>query len=320
MKTDNVVAFVLAGGQGKRLYPLTAEHAKPALPFIGGCRIIDFVLSNLANSGVRSIYVIAQHQPASLVRHLRAAWMRSASGRRLEVLLPPAGSSGFRGTADAVYQCLRVLEQHTPELISVFAADHIYRMDLRQMVAFHREVAADVSVSALPVALADASRFGIMATDRNQRITAFQEKPVQPRTIPGDPTRAYASMGNYLFNPRVLIQALVKGQHRGAIDFGHDIFPELIPWRRVFAYDFRTNIVPGEQPYEEAAYWRDVGTIEALHAARHDTEGTRPRFDLANRAWPIAAHSADLDTPRLAAGQAAPAPATRSARGWRWQQ
>ncbi len=298
MQIDTVTAFVLAGGQGKRLHPLTEKHAKPALPFADGYRIIDFVLSNLINSGIRSIYVVAQYKPASLIHHLLETWMPFARAHptlQLDVVMPAPDSDGFRGTADAVYQSLWVLERHSADLIAVFAADHIYRMDLRQMVTFHHDAAAEVSIAARPVGVAEASRFGIMATDRSRRVTAFQEKPTQPLTIPGDPSRAYASMGNYLFKPRTLVRALTQGQQSGATDFGKDLLPRLIPWQRVFAYDFRTNIVPGVRPYEEPTYWRDVGTVQALREARRDTEGARPRFDLSNRAWPIIRAAASPD-------------------------
>lgn len=319
MQVDATVAFVLAGGQGTRLYPLTAEHAKPALPFTGRYRIIDFVLSNLINSGIHSIYVLAQHKPASLLAHLRQNWPESGSARQrcaVRVIMPPAGSASgrFLGTADAVYKSRHVLDRHPADLVAVFAADHIYRMDVRQMIAFHRSVAAHISVAACPVRIEQASRFGIMVTGPDQRVLEFQEKPQRPHPMPGDPTRAYASMGNYLFDRTTLLKALEEGHQRGETDFGSELVPRLIHTHRVFAYDFTHNIVPGIQPYEESAYWRDVGTIDALHAARRDTLGLQPRFNLDNPAWPIAAAGRATDRPETAAASSwSRAPGMRNA-------
>lgn len=286
-----ILAMVLAGGEGTRLYPLTAENPKPAVPFVNGYRIIDFVLSNLVNSGISPIYVVAQYKPEALVRHLDTAWARWAKGPApaIRILLPGENGSAtrFRGTADAVYQNLHLLAHHRPDLVAVFAADHVYRMDVRQMVDFHLSRNADVTVAAVPVPLADASSFGVLATDDAGRIREFQEKPERPTPSPGDRTRALASMGNYLFDPDILVGVLEAAQQRGAIDFGRDVMPELPQCCRVFAYDFASNEVPGLKPYEERGYWRDVGTIASLVAARNDVIGPHPRFDLWNRRWPI---------------------------------
>ena len=283
MNAGHIVAFVLAGGEGSRLRPLTREQAKPALGLAGGYRLIDFVLSNLVNSGVGPIYVLAQYKPQSLCEHLAAAW-----GSRVEVLLSRAGDAhGYRGTACAVQQNIQVLERERPELVAVFAADHVYRMDVRQMVAFHRARRAQVSVAAVAVPLESARAFGIIAAGRDGRVSEFQEKPPAPRPIPGIPSHAYASMGNYLFEPQVLTQALRDMDRRGGVDFGHDVMPYLPGRYRVFAYDLAENVLPGVRPYEEPAYWRDVGTLPALIAARADVEGPRPRFKLRNPSWPI---------------------------------
>jgi glucose-1-phosphate adenylyltransferase len=286
-----IVALVLAGGEGSRLYPLTAEHAKPALQFANGYRIVDFVLSNLVNSKISTIYVLAQYKPASLIAHIDNAWAPwFADGQgTIKVLLPRSNTLAgqFKGTADAVYQYLDLLQAHSPDLVAVFAADHIYRMDVRQMAAFHREREAQATVAAVSVPLEHASSFGIMSTARDGRIRDFREKPQYPAPIPENPARAYASMGNYLFEPAVLEKLLKESRRLGDTDFGRDILPRVASASRVYAYDFASNHVPGVQEYEERAYWRDVGTLTALAAAQQDAMGPRPRFNLWNRRWPI---------------------------------
>ena len=284
-----IVALVLAGGEGTRLYPLTAEHAKPVLPFANGYRIVDFVLSNLVNSKIDTIYVLAQYKPESLIQHIAAAWSPwfADSAGMIKVLLPSSNRQPFKGTAHAVDQYLELLQAHSPDVVAVFAADHVYRMDVRQMVAFHREKKADVTVSAVAVPIDRASSFGIVSTQADGRVREFREKPQRPVGIPHNPTRAYASMGNYLFDPKVLDTALVEARHRGDTDFGRDLLPRLCSSSRVYAYDFAENEVPGMQEFEERAYWRDVGTLTSLAAAQQDAMGHRPRFNLWNRRWPI---------------------------------
>jgi len=286
-----IVALVLAGGEGSRLYPLTAEHAKPALPFANGFRIVDFVLSNLVNSKITSVYVLAQYKPASLVAHIESAWAPCFAEVRgsIRVLLPRANtlSGQYKGTADAVYQHLDLLQAHAPDLVAVFAADHIYRMDVRQMAAFHRGRDAEATIAAAAVPLAHASSFGILSTGADGRVRDFREKPRSAAGIPGRPERAFASMGNYLFEPEVLERWLREARRLGDTDFGRDILPRAAARSRVFAYDFSTNHVPGVAEHEEHAYWRDVGTLSALAAAQQDAMGARPRFNLWNRRWPI---------------------------------
>ncbi|MBI2316170.1 MAG: NTP transferase domain-containing protein [Betaproteobacteria bacterium] len=286
-----ILAMVLAGGEGSRLYPLTAMHAKPALPFVNGYRIIDFVLSNLANSGISSVYVLAQYKPCSLIDHLGAVWAPRFNriGGFLTVICPKTaeGEMPFKGTADAVHRNLHLVERHGPEVVAVFAADHVYRMDVCQMAEFHLQRNADVSVAAVPVPIEKASAFGVMVTEGDTSVRKFQEKPARPFPMPSDPTRAYASMGNYLFMPRVLEPLLEEAKRAGGSDFGRHILPHLPGRYRTFAYDFSNNALPGIAPHEERGYWRDVGTLEALVAAQKDTEGPEPRFDLHNRAWPI---------------------------------
>ena len=286
-----IVALVLAGGEGTRLYPLTAEQAKPALPFANGYRICDFVLSNLVNSGISTLYVLAQYKPESLMRHIQTAWAPwfSQTEGQIRVLLPRANTleGRFKGTADAVYQYLDVVQAHAPDLVAVFAADHIYRMDVRQMIEFHRARGAGVTVSAVAVPLEAARSFGVLDTSADGRVLDFCEKPKQPSAIPGDPRHAYASMGNYLFDPEVLERVLHEARERGEVDFGRDLLPRVCKNQRVYAYDFGENRVPGLQDFEERCYWRDVGTLSALAAAQQDAMGARPRFSLWNSRWPI---------------------------------
>ena len=286
-----IVAFVLAGGEGTRLYPLTAEHAKPALPFANGYRICDFVLSNLVNSKISTIYMLAQYKPHSLMAHVEKAWspwFEQAEGT-IKVLLPQSNTLAgqFKGTADAVYQYLELLQAHDPDLVAVFAADHVYRMDVRQMIDFHRSREAGATVSAIAVPLDRARGFGVVSANADGRVRDFHEKPKQPPAIAGNPRHAYASMGNYLFDPRVLERVLVDARRRGEVDFGRDVLPRICKSERVYAYDFAANRVPGVQDFEERAYWRDVGTLSALAAAQQDAMGARPRFNLWNSRWPI---------------------------------
>jgi glucose-1-phosphate adenylyltransferase len=286
-----IVTLVLAGGEGARLYPLTAEHAKPALPFANGYRIVDFVLSNLVNSGLSTIYVLAQYKPESLIKHIQAAWAPWLSEEgRIKVLLPRTNTLGgqFKGTADAVYQHLDLIQAHSPDLVAVFAADHVYRMDVRQMIEFHRARRAGVCVAACGVPIEQAASFGILCTTPAGLVREFREKPrAGVPSIPGDSRRAYASMGNYLFDPQVLERVLEEGRPGGGADFGRDILPRICASERVYAYDFAQNLIPGVQEFEERAYWRDVGTLSALAAAQQDAMGQKPRFNLWNSRWPI---------------------------------
>lgn len=288
---DRIMAFVMAGGKGTRLHPLTSERCKPAVPFGGRYRLVDFVLSNLIHSGIRSIYLLVQYQPQSLIEHIRKAWVISPLlPDQFVTVVPPQldeGEEWFKGTADAVYQNLQLIETYRPDLVAVFGADHVYRMDVRQMVRFHRDRHADVTVAALPVPLQEASSFGVIGADADGKVLEFQEKPEQPRPIPGDRSRAYASMGNYVFSADVLIETLLEGHHRGEHDFGHDVLPRLLGRKQVYAYDFSTNSVPGVNEYEEQGYWRDVGTVDAYYEAHLDALGERPRFDTFNPRWPI---------------------------------
>ncbi|HVH30707.1 MAG TPA: glucose-1-phosphate adenylyltransferase [bacterium] len=291
MTRPRVLAFILAGGKGERLYPLTRERGKPAVPFGGKYRIIDFVLSNFVNSGVYALYVLVQYKAQSLIEHLRNAWRLGGLPDHFIIVVPPQmrwGETWYQGTADAVYQNLNLLLDFAPDMVAIFGSDHIYRMDIGQMLAFAQERRADITVAALPVPVSQASSFGIIATESDGRIVRFEEKPPTPTPMPGDPTRCLASMGNYLFTREVLVDALIEDARRSTDhDFGRTILPELVPHARVYAYNFMDNALPGIQPYEEVGYWRDVGTIEAYWQAHMDLLGRTPKFELANRSWPI---------------------------------
>ncbi|MEF8701953.1 MAG: glucose-1-phosphate adenylyltransferase [Candidatus Accumulibacter sp. UW26] len=287
--TPHILAMVLAGGEGSRLYPLTEHRSKPSVPFGGRFRIVDFVLSNLVNSKIFAIYLLVQYKSQSLIEHIRRSWVLAPIfPEQFIAIVPPQmrqGPEWFQGTADAVYQNLGLIEKHAPDLVVVFGADHIYRMDVRQMVDFHLESGADVTVAALPVPIAAASAFGIIDASGDGTIRSFLEKPAYPAPMPGDPAHAFASTGNYIFSTRVLIEALREGHRRGEKDFGKDLLPRLIETHRVLAYDFAGNRIPGIRASEEPGYWRDVGTIDAYFAAHQDLLGIEPRFDVFNPKW-----------------------------------
>ncbi len=290
-KSDKIVAFVMAGGEGKRLRPLTTERCKPAVPFGGRYRIVDFVLSNLVNSGIRSIYLLVQYKAQSLIEHVRKGWTISPLlPDQFVSVVPPQMHEGkmlYRGTADAVFQSLNLLKIHRPDIVAVFGADHIYRMDVRQMVRFHRERQADVSIAALPIPIDQTANFGIIEADTDGRIRAFEEKPIHGKPMPSNPTRAYASMGNYLFQSEVLIEALEEAYRKGDTDFGYEVLPRILRSHRLYAYDFLDNKVPGIKAYEEAGYWRDVGDLTTYFQTHKDFLGLKPRFDAFNPQWPI---------------------------------
>jgi glucose-1-phosphate adenylyltransferase len=284
--------MIMAGGRGERLSPLTRDRSKPAVPFGGRHRIVDFVLSNFVNSELLSLYVLVQYKSQSLIEHVRLAWRTTGIVPDYFVtIVPPqmrVGAGWYKGTADAVLQNLNLIDDFSPDVVAVFGADHIYRMDVTQMLAFHLAAAAEVTIAARPVPLAEASSFGVLAVDRSRRVVAWEEKPARPRAMPDNPTRALVSMGNYLFDRATLVEALLDDARRSTDhDFGRSIIPELVPGNRVYAYDFQGNDVPGVKPYEEPAYWRDVGTIESYWQAHMDLLGESPRFDLDNREWPI---------------------------------
>jgi len=303
-----VLGIVMAGGRGDRLQPLTRARSKAAVPFGARHRIIDYVLSNFVNSGIYALYVLVQYKSQSLIEHVSATWR--IGGRLPETfvtVVPPqmrGGETWYRGTADAVFQNLNLIRDFGPELVAVFGADHIYRMDLRHMIQFHLASRADLSVAARPVPLAEASAFGIVTAAADGRITAFAEKPRAAEPTPGDPTAALGSMGNYVFATEVLVDVLREdAAHQSDHDFGRTIVPELVRRHRVFAYNFRDHPVPGVRPHEEPAYWRDVGTIRSYYEAQMDQLGAAPAFDLDNARWPIFARSAEGPPVRILSGE-----------------
>ncbi len=294
MRRPRILGIVLAGGKGERLYPLTKERSKPAVPFGSKHRIVDFVLSNFINSQIYSIYILVQYKSQSLIDHIRRSWRFSGLvDEHFIITVPPQmrwGESWYRGTADAVFQNINLVRDLDPDLVAIFGADHVYRMDLQQMLDAHLERRAEVTVASLPVPVEAASGFGILETDEDGRIIGWEEKPTDPHPMPGDPNRALSSMGNYIFNTDVLEDILAEDARRSTDhDFGRTIIPELYPYARVYAYDFLTNEVPGLRPSEERGYWRDVGTIDAYWRANMDLLGDRPAFDLDNARWPILA-------------------------------
>jgi glucose-1-phosphate adenylyltransferase len=291
-RRPRVLTMIMAGGKGERLHPLTRDRSKPAVPFGGRHRIIDFVLSNFANSELLSLYVLVQYRSQSLIEHIRVAWRTTGILPDYFVtVVPPQmrmGDGWYRGTADAVLQNLNLVDDFNPDVVAIFGADHIYRMDVNQMLAFHLETEAAVTIAARPVRVQDASQFGVLGVDRSGRVVQWAEKPRTPSALPDDPSRALVSMGNYLFSRQTLIDALLADARRSTDhDFGRSIIPELVDGGRVFAYDFQKNEVPGVKPYEEPGYWRDVGSIESYWDAHMDLLGESPRFDLDNRYWPV---------------------------------
>ncbi|TFH12255.1 MAG: glucose-1-phosphate adenylyltransferase [Nitrosomonadales bacterium] len=302
-----VLAMVLAGGQGSRLHPLTAERSKPAVPFGSRYRIVDFVLSNLINSEIYSIYLLIQYKSQSLIEHIDRGWGRYGNSYTSQfiTLVPPQlreGDVWFQGTSDAVFQNINLIKRHAPDMVAVFGADHIYRMDVRQMIDFHKLHSAHVSVAAIPVPLNKASSFGIIDTDTDGRIQGFLEKPENPPPMPSDPSQSYGSMGNYLFETDVLLTALNEAKERGENDFGRHILPRLIRSHRVYAYNFANNRIPGISSYEEQSYWRDVGDIDTYYAAHHDVLGGKPKFNLYNPQWFINSSNYQGPSSRILSG------------------
>jgi glucose-1-phosphate adenylyltransferase len=288
-----VLAFVLAGGKGTRLSPLTKERAKPAVPFGGRYRIVDFVLSNLVNSGIFSIYVLVQFKSQSLLQHLREGWEVSGLLKNNFIIPVPAQMRSqqedwYRGTADAIHQNINLIEQADPHVVVIFGADHIYRMNIRQMIEYHVEKRASATVAAIPVEREYASEFGVVETTGEGAIIGFHEKRADAPTMPGDPSRVYASMGNYVFSTDLLLRELYADakKENSAHDFGKDILPSLIGRADMYAYDFQTNVIPGD-PIGSPQYWRDVGTLDAYYEASMDLRSVSPELNLYNRQWPL---------------------------------
>jgi glucose-1-phosphate adenylyltransferase len=293
MTYPKILALVLAGGKGERLFPLTAFRSKPSVPFGGRYRIVDFVISNLINSKIYSIYLFVQYKSQSLIEHIRQNWVLSSCVKdHFVTVVPPQmrlGPEWFQGTSDAVFQNLNLIQRHDPDLVLAFGSDHIYRMDIRQMIDFHLKKEAHVTVAARPVPVEKASDFGVIISDGERRIVGFQEKPEKPIPMPDNPDQAYASMGNYLFNKETLLQALMNARKKRQHDFGAHILPSLVEneKEKVYAYDFATNDIPGTKAHEEKGYWRDVGTIKAFFDAHMDLLGESSPFELNNTLWTI---------------------------------
>jgi glucose-1-phosphate adenylyltransferase len=294
----NVLTMVLAGGMGERLYPLTRDRAKPAVPFGGRYRIIDFVLNNFINSGFFKIKVLTQFKSNSLIEHITRTWrLVPEMGQYVDVV--PAqmrkGPFWFRGTADAVYQNLELIFDERPEQVCVFGGDHIYKMDVNQMMNFHLEMDADLTIATIPVHVSEAHQFGVVEIDEDFRVTGFVEKPKHgAKTIPGRPDMILASMGNYIFRSRAMTDVLERNALRDAAhDFGKEIIPMMYPSMKVYAYDFATNFIPGEEPHN-AGYWRDVGTIDSYYSATMDLIAVTPAFNLYNPQWPLVSSALHL--------------------------
>ena len=288
-----VLVMLLAGGQGERLYPLTKDRAKPAVPFGGIYRIIDFTLSNCVNSGLRKICVLTQYKSYSLDRHLRIGWniFNNELGEFIENIPPQKRISDmwYQGTADAVYQNIYALERDRPEKVLILAGDHIYKMDYRELIEFHDTRKADITVPCIEVPIKDASRFGVIGIDNNQMIVAFDEKPANPKPTPSNPEMVLVSMGIYLFNTEVLVKSVIVDAKKDTVhDFGRSIIPSLINKDRVFAFMFN------DKNNKTIKYWRDIGTLDAYWEANMDLVQIDPIFNLYDRGWPIRTYHEQL--------------------------
>jgi glucose-1-phosphate adenylyltransferase len=295
--------MIMAGGKGSRLGPLTCHRSKPAVPFGGRYRIIDFVLSNFVNSGYRRIYMLTQYMASSLIKHLNRNWRLSGFGEYIEVV--PAqmrmGEFWYRGTADAVYQNLNLLRDSRAEHAAIFGGDHIYKFDIAQMEQAHRDRGADLTVAAFPVPRSEAHQFGIIAVDDQGRVTDFIEKPANPPSIPGRPDWSLVSMGNYFFRAGVLQDVLLEDSTDDASshDFGRDIIPKLVKrGASVYIYDFGQNRIPGE-PEGGTPYWRDVGTMESYFRANMELRSRMPALNAYNRLWRIRTAQRDYPPARF---------------------
>ncbi len=286
------LVMILAGGEGRRLYPLSRDRAKPAVPIGGRYRIIDFVLSNFVNSGFFKIKVLVQFKSNSLLRHISLGW-RLAPHMGHYIDMVPAqmqtGKSWYKGTADAIYQNINLIEDENPDHLLIFGGDHVYKMDVRQMMEYHLQKKAALTIAAVSKPAAEATEMGVLQVDKAWRVVGFEEKPKRPKEIPGRPGYALVSMGNYIFNRASIVEQLKEDAARRSAshhDFGKDIIPRMIASKQVVAYDFMSNRIPGMRP-QEAGYWRDVGSLEEYFKANMDLVSVTPSLNLYNAAWPI---------------------------------
>lgn len=291
---NDVLTFIMAGGKGERLFPLTRDRAKPAVPFGGVYRIIDFTLSNCINSGLRKIHVLVQYKSISLVRHLRQGWtiFDAELGEFVDIIHPQQriDEHWYQGTADAIYQNIYTIEMEKPDHVLILAGDHVYKMDYSRMLEFHKQKKAEVTVGVVKMPKEKAGALGVVEVNSDSRIASFQEKPkIAPKAMPDDPQHILASMGIYMFNREVLEEELIKDAKQPSThDFGKDIIPSMVGKRRIFAYDFKD----GNKNYIE--YWRDIGTLDAYYEANMDLLQVTPIFNLYDRGWPIRTYQVQM--------------------------
>jgi len=303
----HVLAIVLAGGEGKRLMPLTADRAKPAVPFGGSYRLVDFVLSNLINSGIRRVCVLTQYKSHSLDRHVTTTWRMPTLLGDYVTPVPAQqrlGPRWYTGSADAIYQSLNLIYDEAPEYVAVFGADHVYRMDPMQMIRAHIDSGAGVTVAGIRVPRAEASQFGVIETaEDGLHISRFLEKPANPPAVPGDEAHSFASMGNYVFTTSALLDALRAdaADETSIHDMGTNIIPMLTAAGEACVYDFDLNVVPGATD-RDRGYWRDVGTLDSYHDAHMDLVSVHPIFNLYNRRWPILSNLPSLPPAKFVEG------------------
>ena len=293
MSIDDALVMILAGGEGKRLFPLTQDRAKPAVPFGGRYRIIDFVINNFINSGFFKIKVLTQYKSDSLNKHITRGWTLSPFLNQYVDLVPAqmrTGGSWYRGTADAIYQNIFHINDEDPDYVCVFGGDHIYKMDISQMMDFHKINNAELTISAIPIPIEEASEFGIIEVDENWKLTGFVEKPkTTPKSIPNNPKMCLASMGNYIFNKNVLIDAIRRDAkiEESSHDFGKNVIPMLLnEGKKIYIYNFAENSFTGMSP-KEKGYWRDVGCIDAYWQANMDLLTYEPELNLYSKEWPL---------------------------------
>lgn len=293
MSIDDALVMILAGGEGKRLYPLTKDRAKPAVPFGGRYRIIDFVLNNFINSGFFKIKVLTQYKSDSLNKHITRGWALSPFLNQYVDLAPAqmrTGSEWYRGTADAIYQNVFHITDEDPDYVCIFGGDHIYKMDVSQMLDYHKEKKADLTISAIPIPIEEAHEFGIIEVDDDWKLTNFVEKPkTAPKSIPGNPNTCLASMGNYIFNKDSLLKALEEDEkiQSSNHDFGKNVIPMMLnEGKRIYVYNFNENVFPGMSD-RERGYWMDVGSIDAYWQANMDLLDYDPELNLYSQTWPL---------------------------------